>query len=495
MKECGITFGDIPVSPMIWEHIADMESPLDYVSRLSLTFEQANLDYAKHYAGLLENVGDLKSSKILGKIYHDEIAHVGHGLKWLRHWKESARSDWDAWHQRLSIPLTPMRAKGMAPFNEEGRRKAGLDEEFIASLKRFQSSRGRSPDLCYFNPFAEVELAQPGWTIPRKLEELAADLEPAFALAAPSQDDIVLLRRPPRDQHRDDLARFGLAFPETAALQDLEKIKAERKFGSVRPWATPTPLLSKAATHELRNRLPQDIVPLPSAICEGDPSEFTALHPYQDWVAKQLDGAAGRGLHRFSKDAPLLSSKGPFLIEPWVRKVREFSFLLHRSPAAEGGLRFLDIVHQRTNPAGQWESSESRAKHSQDLPPDQAELLNRTALPTFKAALLPALESLLAENNFFGPLGIDSFFYRDDGDHLCWQPVVELNARWTMGRLAHQLRLKLAPHGSVVLSTIAPHEAKELLSLGKKSPGRNNAPIILGDPTQSKARVPILSIL
>ncbi|MDB4437470.1 ferritin-like domain-containing protein, partial [bacterium] len=127
MKECGITFGDIQVSPMIWEHIADMESPLDYVSRLSLTFEQANLDYAKHYSQLLGQAGDTKSAKILDKVYHDEIAHVGHGLKWLRRWKENAQSDWDAWHKRLHIPLSPMRAKGMAPFNEEGRRKAGLN--------------------------------------------------------------------------------------------------------------------------------------------------------------------------------------------------------------------------------------------------------------------------------------------------------------------------------------------------------------------------------
>ncbi|MDB4409183.1 DUF455 family protein, partial [Akkermansiaceae bacterium] len=69
MKECGIEFGDMPVSPMIWEHIADMESPLDYVSRLSLTFEQANLDYAHYYSKVLHDIGDTKSAKILHTVY------------------------------------------------------------------------------------------------------------------------------------------------------------------------------------------------------------------------------------------------------------------------------------------------------------------------------------------------------------------------------------------------------------------------------------------
>ncbi|MDA7931551.1 ferritin-like domain-containing protein [Akkermansiaceae bacterium] len=494
MKECGITFGDIQVSPMIWEHIADMESPLDYVSRLSLTFEQANLDYAKHYSQLLGQAGDTKSAKILDKVYHDEIAHVGHGLKWLRRWKENAQSDWDAWHKRLHIPLSPMRAKGMAPFNEEGRRKAGLNEEFIATLKRYQSSRGRSPDICFFNPFAEVEQSDPSWNCPKKLDQLAADLEPAFALAAPTQDDIVLLRRPVSDQHRDQLARFGLTFPEVGLLSEIKQIKKTRKIGSIRPWANKSPLLSKTATQDLRNRLPEELTPLPSQICEGNITEFISKHSHQNWVAKALDGAAGRGLHRFTKETLDRLPKRPLLVEPWVEKLHEFSFLLHRSPEAEGGLRFLSIVHQKTSADGQWKSSESRAKHSQGLPSDQAQLLNRHVFPTLKEQVIPALETLLAEHDFLGPLCIDSFFYADEKDELAWQPVVELNTRWTMGRIAYQLRLKLAPQGNVTLSTCSPEEARELSSPRQENDHFREGSIALGDPETSAARVPIINI-
>src|SRR6187402_111858 len=41
MKECGIHFGEIPVSGYFWRAVAGMESPMDYVAGLSLTFEQA----------------------------------------------------------------------------------------------------------------------------------------------------------------------------------------------------------------------------------------------------------------------------------------------------------------------------------------------------------------------------------------------------------------------------------------------------------------------
>ena len=49
MAACGLTFGDRPVNDFFWKNIANMKSPLDYVTRLSLTFEQANLDFAHHF--------------------------------------------------------------------------------------------------------------------------------------------------------------------------------------------------------------------------------------------------------------------------------------------------------------------------------------------------------------------------------------------------------------------------------------------------------------
>ena len=107
MQECGLQFGEIPVSGYFWRAVSVMESPMDYVAGLSLTFEQANLDFARHFARRFAAVGDTGSARLLDRIYHDEIAHVAHGLKWFRRWKNPGQSDWEAFCRQLKFPLTP----------------------------------------------------------------------------------------------------------------------------------------------------------------------------------------------------------------------------------------------------------------------------------------------------------------------------------------------------------------------------------------------------
>ncbi|MEM9018429.1 MAG: DUF455 family protein, partial [Verrucomicrobiota bacterium] len=60
MEECGIEFGQYPLNRFFWDAVSSMKDPTDYVARLSLTFEQANLDYSKHFALLLREAGDGK---------------------------------------------------------------------------------------------------------------------------------------------------------------------------------------------------------------------------------------------------------------------------------------------------------------------------------------------------------------------------------------------------------------------------------------------------
>lgn len=478
METCGLHFGDHHLSPMIWSHISTMESPLDYVSRLSLTFEQANLDYAHHYSQVLAQAGDHDSAKLLARIYKDEIAHVGYGLKWLRRWKEDAQSDWDAWHQKLHFPLSPIRAKGLAPFNEEGRRKAGFKDDFIANLKRFQTSRGRSPDLYWFNPDVELAAASPMWTAPKRLEELAADLEYAFALAAPSSDDLVLLRKQPSDTLRESLAAHHLHFPETALLSKSSEIRQTRKIRNEHPWGIPDPkLLSKELALALRSEMNQHA--LPAAICrtQGEVESFIAEFPQDEWIAKPLLGSAGRGIRPFSSEnTPIISS--PFLIEPRLRIDLEFSLLYQANPAHQGGLRFLGLCHQRVSKGGQWISSRSSPKPATGLRPEQSRLIANLVLPVARKDLLRALARLLEKQNYHGPVCIDSFLHQIPKG-LAWHPVSEINARWSMGRLAHNLRLKLCPNRSLTLTTV-----------DKDAPIPENA-LPLADPATVYRRLPI----
>lgn len=481
MAATGMQFGDLPVSPMIWNHIADMESPLDYVSRLSLTFEQANLDYANHYAKILAQVGDKESAHILEKIYKDEIAHVGHGIKWLRRWKQESQSDWDAWHQRLHLPLSPIRAKGMAPFNTEGRKKAGLNDHFISNLQSFQASRGRSPDLYWFNPDAELLSADPHYQTSTKTESFIADLEPAFTLALPTSDDLALVRRPVSEEHRRYLANHHLHLPETAPFSEKSIIERQRKTRSHRPWARVGPHLSKQLTLELRALLPPELTPIPSTA--RDPEKVISDHPeFLTWVSKPLFGAAGRGLKIFAREQPLPHRPGTAIIEPWVDKILEVSLLFHRRPAANGGLRFLGIVHQKTDAKGKWLASTAHPKPAHRLGRDLAIIVSRDIPQAVKSHLQPALEALLSQHDYEGPAGLDTFIFRT-ADGPCWQPVCEVNARTTMGRVALALAKKVAPNRSVTLQQVPANQA---------IPSPNT--ILLADPAQAHSLVPTLTI-
>ena len=258
MKTCGIALGDFPVSGYFWRCVAPMEHPIDYVAGLCLTFEQANLDFAGHYGRNLATVGDAGSAKLMEKIYRDEIGHVAYGLKWFRRWKNPGESDWDAFCHTLKFPLSPQRAKGFL-LNVEGRRAAGLDPHFIAELNVYSQSKGRTPSVFVFNPFAEGRIAEGEKFNPTKSQaQLARDLEnlPQFLCR---QDDIVLVQQKPSVEFLSRIKQAGFPLPEfversaglrpgvvrgessqragsetgAPALQNL----AARKLGSLRPWA------------------------------------------------------------------------------------------------------------------------------------------------------------------------------------------------------------------------------------------------------------------
>ena len=62
---------------------------MDYVAGLSLTFEQANLDYSHFYMEAVRQVGDEATGAILERVFREEIGHVKHGVTWFNRWRES----------------------------------------------------------------------------------------------------------------------------------------------------------------------------------------------------------------------------------------------------------------------------------------------------------------------------------------------------------------------------------------------------------------------
>lgn len=135
----GVAFGDQPVTGHFWNKLDHLIGPLEFVCAMGLTFENANLDFAGEYAAAARACGDDATAVALDRVHADEIAHVHFGWVWLKRFAGDA-DPWQAYLDHVAFPLGPRRARG-ARFDREARRRAGLDEAFIAALEATPPTR------------------------------------------------------------------------------------------------------------------------------------------------------------------------------------------------------------------------------------------------------------------------------------------------------------------------------------------------------------------
>jgi uncharacterized ferritin-like protein (DUF455 family) len=525
MQACGVQLGDFPVSGYFWRCVAPMEHPIDYVAGLCLTFEQANLDFAGHYGRHFARVGDADSAKLLEKIYRDEIGHVAYGLKWFRRWKNPAETDWAAFCHTLKFPLSPQRAKGFS-LNVAGRQAAGLDAQFIAELNVYSQSKGRTPSVFLFNPFAEGRIAQGKAFNPTKHQaQLARDLEnlPQFLCR---QDDLVLVRRKPSVEFLSGIKQAGFPLPEFAAgsagLQTGDfnphgpgrcLALQTRKLGSLRPWAWGpdsfellkpvfaqvtgekrpdesrfneqiAQLYSKAwSAAFLRKILPggsrrgggaqtatasQSLLPSAAAnhwLC-ADNEIGIAVHSLDEALAaiakirarghhpvviKESFGVAGSNAVRLWEPDILpaqqrwmenaFNQKRELVVEPWLERLMDFSVQLEMTP---NGLKLCGYTGLLTDARGQFAANFAEPHHHQRIPAQVVSLFTgpkdiSSRLLEFYDGVFAALENELRRVDFIGPVGIDALVYRDAAGTAKLKPIVEINPRYTMGRVLVEL--------------------------------------------------------
>lgn len=494
MAECGIELGQYPLSPYFWDAISPMKSPLDYVSRLSLTFEQANLDYAQHFSAMLGEAGDKKSASILHRIYEDEIAHVSYGLHWFRQWKDPVLSDWEALEERLPFPLSPSRAKGnQTLFNSDGRRAAGFDEDYIRRLALFERSKGRTPNVFFFNPDAEqrAECWPRAYHPDSARRSVAGDLEILAGFLA-RKDDVLLLRQAPSAVHLEKLARCGLAIPEIELLTpdgcvDPQGLVASRKKNAIHPWGLSPDLEQRfAALQEDSTSIPlpswtSDIRNLfskakqvqalghwmqPSYVCHSSEDVEQATRELQEQgqgqiLRKQAFSTAGSGLSVLSPDEviawagknniPLGDADQAILIEPYHDRVFDFSVQYR---VEDQQLRRIGFVEQRIQGLGAYRGSICRTKFCKSLDPELAQFLMDECLPQYEAdgPLAADLLHWLRSSAYQGPLGIDAYVYRREDGTLAHRTICEVNPRYTMGWVALELKRRIAPGKSLAFS-------------------------------------------
>jgi uncharacterized ferritin-like protein (DUF455 family) len=502
MEQYGIGFGELPVSGFFWRAVSNMASPIDYVASLSLTFEQANLDFCGHFSRAFDRLGDGATAKLLQRIYEDEIEHVAYGLQWFRKWKHPGQSDWDAFCRALKFPLSPQRAKGFT-LNVEGRRRAGLDPDFIANLNVFAQSKGRTPNVFVFNPFSEAYLAEGKSFTPNAAQAmLADDLEnlPQF-LGRP--DDVVLVRRRPGIEFLSGLKEAGFCLPEFVELKKGRIPTTDpllsRKVHGLIPWAwgpdsrelldplsgcltrkdgIPTDrlsphsdqLYSKSWSARFLRSILEKLPPAPwlcspeevgTVTCSAaealDAIRGIRARGHHRVVIKQTLGLAGRNALRLWEPAltgaqlawieKATRDGREIVVEPWLERELDFSVQLEMQ---KNRLELRGYTGLMNDARGQYQGNWAAPNFARSLPsvipakfPDPPDIFTR--LHAFYADLITRLENELRDLGHVGPLGIDAFVFRDGTGAMKLKPVVEINPRYTMGRLTVELMRQVCP--------------------------------------------------
>lgn len=150
----------------------------------------------------------------------------------------------------------------------------------------------------------------------------------------------------------------------------------------------------------------------------------------QNFTLKPRLGTAGRGrvsrLSEIPGAAKRLARAGGAILEPWLERTHDLSVQLYISRAGE--LEVLGSTDLLTSPPGVAQGVAGRiADDGRSSSHSEHDDATRTA----------ALQLAQAAHNsgYFGPCGVDAFEFRGP-EGLELRPLVELNARFTMGTVA-----------------------------------------------------------
>lgn len=229
---------------------------------------------------------------------------------------------------------------------------------------------------------------------------------------------------------------------------------------SLRSWGTSPALSSLAKQRNLLYHMPESQIaylvnskafsfthspPLPGAMLVTTPEELSLFwnHVKGPKVLKSLQGSAGRG-HCLPTDLTqatqfLQKHKEGVLAEPWVKRAWDFSSQWHISQ--QGKIEYLGSTLCGNSPRGTYRQS---IAGPESIVFQGKELFLEKHVEHAQPLLIK-----IAQQGFFGHLGIDAMVYWDQ-ENLCLHPIVELNARQTMGYVALCLyKNRAEPHAMV----------------------------------------------
>jgi hypothetical protein len=144
--------------------------------------------------------------------------------------------------------------------------------------------------------------------------------------------------------------------------------------------------------------------------------------------------------------ANVIASGREIVVEPWLERELDFSVQLEMTPA---GLKLIGYTGLLNDAKGQFIGNWAEPKFERKLPSTLTSLLGvvpAAGNPVHRLfeEILAALELALRAVDFLGPLGIDAFVYCDANGVRRLKPIVEINPRYTMGRVTVELMARAA---------------------------------------------------
>jgi uncharacterized ferritin-like protein (DUF455 family) len=526
IKILGFSWGSESVSDFFWRCVADAPTIHDFNTRLTLVFEQANIDFTRFYQPCMQQAGDQVSADILEQIYHDEIRHVKHGFHWFKKWKPTNEPEWDSFCALLHTPLSPGRAKGNV-FSVEARKKIGMSPDFIQSLKLWGGSVGRPPVLWF--PHFEVEDMISGHIRSVKHKKYAEQLNTSLGpmLAWVSKRGDLIYQDYPSQQFQTTLSYIRGFNPEWS--KDEQHLRT-RKLSGLDSWGwSPTlwkqvstwkeQLISKAQPlpvmdsmkhlfgkiwdvkqrsglwQHISSTSPIPLCPSIAYICyEWEYFQECAEILHQEYsylIVKANWGSAGRHMIKIQKDQWHRQQIGwirkkliqGVILEPCWDRVADLSF---QGSVDEQGIHYLGtmigLVDHRGAYQGTWLSPSKKVLPSIVNRQLSANGTKPSAMRKVAQKIIYYLGDLLQKEGYVGSFGVDALLTHqasiqnaeltslesNDLSHttinkinsvnvntkstinpistpLMLHPLVELNPRWTMGRVALQLNSLLPP--------------------------------------------------
>jgi len=129
-----------------------------------------------------------------------------------------------------------------------------------------------------------------------------------------------------------------------------------------------------------------------------------------------------------------LASHGGIVVEPWLDRLIDFSALYEMK--AGGEVSLIGLTRMENDAAGRFLGIRVSPKWGTLLEPEAAVFLFREArvMEVYQEQIPALLGELLP--GYCGPLGVDAMLHRRPDGSLALKPVVEVNVRLTMGRIA-----------------------------------------------------------